>query len=188
MLKELLPMVPPDALDIALVLALAFFVGLEREEHKQREPSYAFGGVTTFPLIGLVSYALALIWRRRSSCRGRSASPSSAASCCSPTTTSSRRAAGRPRHRDLRARDLRRRRLGPARPLLDRDDDRRAQRAPPRAEEGARGSHEARRLERDHHRREVPRPGGGHPARSSPIATSRAFISTRSRRGSSSSR
>ena len=61
MLKELLPMVPIDAINIALVLALAFFVGLEREEHKQREAGYAFGGVTTFPLIGLVSYALALI-------------------------------------------------------------------------------------------------------------------------------
>ena len=54
-------MVPLDALNIALVLALAFFVGLEREEHKQREAPYAFGGVRTFPLIGLVSYALALI-------------------------------------------------------------------------------------------------------------------------------
>lgn len=61
MLKELLPVVPVDAINIALVLALAFFVGLEREEHKQREAGYAFGGVTTFPLIGLVSYALALI-------------------------------------------------------------------------------------------------------------------------------
>ena len=61
MLEELLPLVPPDALKIALVLALAFFVGLEREEHKQREAAYSFGGVRTYPLIGLVSYALALI-------------------------------------------------------------------------------------------------------------------------------
>ena len=61
MLKDLLPMVPVDALNIALVLALAFFVGLEREEHKQHDAGYAFGGVTTFPLIGLVSYGLALI-------------------------------------------------------------------------------------------------------------------------------
>ena len=59
--SELLSMVPRDALNIALVLALAFFIGLEREEHKQREAAYAFGGVRTFPLIGLVSYALALI-------------------------------------------------------------------------------------------------------------------------------
>jgi uncharacterized membrane protein (DUF4010 family) len=61
MLRELLPMVPLDAIHIALVLALAFFIGLEREEHKQREAPHAFGGVRTYPLIGLVSYALALI-------------------------------------------------------------------------------------------------------------------------------
>ncbi len=54
-------MIPSDAVKIALVLALAFFVGLEREEHKQHETVYAFGGVRTFPLIGLVSYALSLI-------------------------------------------------------------------------------------------------------------------------------
>ena len=61
MLGELLSIVPRDALNIALVLALAFFIGLEREEHKQHEATYAFGGVRTFPLIGLVSYALALL-------------------------------------------------------------------------------------------------------------------------------
>ncbi|MFN8178406.1 MAG: MgtC/SapB family protein [bacterium] len=61
MLKDLFPMVPPDALNIALVLVLSFFVGLEREEHKQREGVYAFGGIRTFPLIGFVSYALARI-------------------------------------------------------------------------------------------------------------------------------
>ena len=60
MLKDL-TMVPPDAFKIALVLALALFIGLEREEHKQHETGYAFGGIRTFPLIGLVSYALALI-------------------------------------------------------------------------------------------------------------------------------
>ncbi len=61
MLTGLRAAVPPDAIDIALVLALSFFIGLEREEHKQREASPAFGGVRTFPLIGLVSYALALL-------------------------------------------------------------------------------------------------------------------------------
>jgi hypothetical protein len=43
MLKALRSTVPPDALNIVLVLA--FFIGLEREEHKQREASYAFGGI-----------------------------------------------------------------------------------------------------------------------------------------------
>ncbi len=61
MLAKLLATVPPDALKIALVLALALFIGLEREENKQRGAGYAFGGVRTFPLIGLVSYGLALI-------------------------------------------------------------------------------------------------------------------------------
>src|SRR4051812_3525305 len=61
MLHELLHLLPPDALEIALVLALALFVGFEREERKQREATYSFGGVRTFPLIGLVSYALALL-------------------------------------------------------------------------------------------------------------------------------
>jgi uncharacterized membrane protein (DUF4010 family) len=61
MLERLLSTVPPDGLKIALVLALAFFVGLEREEHKQQQAGYAFGGIRTFPLIGLVSYALALL-------------------------------------------------------------------------------------------------------------------------------
>jgi uncharacterized membrane protein (DUF4010 family) len=58
-LAELAPIVPRDAVELALVLGLAFFVGLEREEHKQREPAYAFGGVRTFPLVALLSYALA---------------------------------------------------------------------------------------------------------------------------------
>lgn len=62
MLDGLAGAVPRDALNIALVLALAFFLGVEREEHKQHEAArYAFGGVRTFPLIGLVSYALALM-------------------------------------------------------------------------------------------------------------------------------
>ena len=60
-MDELLPLVPPDATKIVLVLALALFVGFEREEHKQRAATYSFGGVRTFPLIGLLSYALALI-------------------------------------------------------------------------------------------------------------------------------
>ncbi len=52
-----------DALKIGVVLLLSFFVGLEREERKQSEAPYTFGGVRTFPLIGLVSYALALVSR-----------------------------------------------------------------------------------------------------------------------------
>jgi uncharacterized membrane protein (DUF4010 family) len=57
----LLETFPPDAVKIALVLLLGLFVGLEREEHKQRDAEWAFGGVRTFPLIGLIGYALALL-------------------------------------------------------------------------------------------------------------------------------
>jgi hypothetical protein len=47
--------------EIGLVLVISLFVGLEREERKQQESQYAFGGVRTLPLIGLVSYASALV-------------------------------------------------------------------------------------------------------------------------------
>jgi uncharacterized membrane protein (DUF4010 family) len=61
MLENLTRLVPLDAIKIAAVLVLSSFIGLEREEHKQREAQYAFGGIRTFPLIGLFSYALALV-------------------------------------------------------------------------------------------------------------------------------
>ncbi|HEV2485379.1 MAG TPA: MgtC/SapB family protein [Terracidiphilus sp.] len=50
---------PPEAVKIVLVLFLSFLLGLEREEHKSAG-SYSFGGVRTFPLIGLIGYSLAL--------------------------------------------------------------------------------------------------------------------------------
>jgi uncharacterized membrane protein (DUF4010 family) len=52
---------PPDLIKIVLVLFLSFLVGLEREEHKATANSYSFGGVRTFPLIGLIGYSLALL-------------------------------------------------------------------------------------------------------------------------------
>jgi len=42
-------------------LFLSFLIGLEREEHKVEAGSYSFGGVRTFPLIGLIGYSLALL-------------------------------------------------------------------------------------------------------------------------------
>jgi uncharacterized membrane protein (DUF4010 family) len=57
-LKESLP---PDAVNILLVLFLSFLIGLEREEHKAAAQRYAFGGVRTFPLIGLIGYAIAYV-------------------------------------------------------------------------------------------------------------------------------
>jgi uncharacterized membrane protein (DUF4010 family) len=53
---------PPEGTHIVLVLFLSFLVGLEREEHKG-EGDYSFGGVRTFPLIGLIGYATALLSR-----------------------------------------------------------------------------------------------------------------------------
>jgi uncharacterized membrane protein (DUF4010 family) len=52
---------PPDAVKIVLVLFLSFLIGLEREEHKTSAGSYSFGGVRTFPLIGFIGYAIALL-------------------------------------------------------------------------------------------------------------------------------
>ena len=56
--SQLLP--PSDAVKILIVLVLSFLIGLEREEHKGNG-DYSFGGVRTFPLIGLVGYAVALL-------------------------------------------------------------------------------------------------------------------------------
>ena len=52
---------PPEAVKIVLVLFLSFLIGLEREEHKGATGNYSFGGVRTFPLIGLIGYSMALI-------------------------------------------------------------------------------------------------------------------------------
>lgn len=58
---DLYQWLPPDAVKILLVLFLSFLIGLEREEHKAAVGHYAFGGVRTFPLIGLIGYSVALL-------------------------------------------------------------------------------------------------------------------------------
>ncbi len=60
-MTDLYRMLPPEGIKILLVLFLAFLLGLEREEHKAAAAEYAFGGVRTFPLIGLIGYATALL-------------------------------------------------------------------------------------------------------------------------------
>lgn len=50
---------PPQAQDVLLVLFLSFLIGLEREERKVAAGKFMFGGIRTFPLIGLVGYAMA---------------------------------------------------------------------------------------------------------------------------------
>ena len=58
---ELYHWLPPEAAKILLVLFLSFLIGLEREEHKFTAGSYSFGGVRTFPLIGLIGFSMALV-------------------------------------------------------------------------------------------------------------------------------
>lgn len=53
------PLLPPEATKIILTLFLSFLIGLEREEHKAGASRYVFGGIRTFPLIGLLGYAMA---------------------------------------------------------------------------------------------------------------------------------
>ena len=57
-LSQFLP--PPEAVKILTVLLLSFLIGLERKEHKANG-DYSFGGVRTFPLIGLMGSAVALL-------------------------------------------------------------------------------------------------------------------------------
>jgi uncharacterized membrane protein (DUF4010 family) len=59
-LNELLFFVPPDAFKVVLVLFLSFLLGLEHEEHRPQK-GYAFGGVRTFPQLGLFGYILATL-------------------------------------------------------------------------------------------------------------------------------
>jgi uncharacterized membrane protein (DUF4010 family) len=57
-------LLPTEGLKIILVLFLSFLVGLEREEHRAESKGperYAFGGVRTFPLLGLIGYATSLV-------------------------------------------------------------------------------------------------------------------------------
>ncbi len=54
------PFAPPDAFKIVLILFLSFLLGLEHEEHRPQK-GYAFGGVRTFPQLGLFGYILATL-------------------------------------------------------------------------------------------------------------------------------
>lgn len=51
-------LVSREFIDVALVLFISLLVGIEREEHRVRETHYFFGGVRTFPLLGLVGYGM----------------------------------------------------------------------------------------------------------------------------------
>ncbi|MGD0499837.1 MAG: MgtC/SapB family protein [Bryobacteraceae bacterium] len=61
MLTDLYRLLPPEGGKILLVLFLSFLTGLEREERGAASDHYSFGGVRTFPLIGLIGYAASLV-------------------------------------------------------------------------------------------------------------------------------
>ncbi len=62
MLNDFYRLLPPEGAKIVLVLFLSFLIGLEREEHRAAGSEHlSFGGVRTFPLIGLIGYALSLL-------------------------------------------------------------------------------------------------------------------------------
>lgn len=58
---EIQHLLPPQALQVLFVLFLSFLVGLEREEHQSAQDHFFFGGVRTFPLIGLLGYIMAML-------------------------------------------------------------------------------------------------------------------------------
>jgi len=60
-LIDLYRLLPPEGAKILLVLFLSFLTGLEREEHKGGNGQHSFGGVRTFPLIGLIAYAISFL-------------------------------------------------------------------------------------------------------------------------------
>jgi uncharacterized membrane protein (DUF4010 family) len=58
--NSLIQFIPKEGAQILLVLFLSFLIGLEREEQKVASDQYRFGGVRTFPLLGLLGYALSV--------------------------------------------------------------------------------------------------------------------------------
>ncbi len=52
---------PKEGSQILFVLFLSFLIGLEREERKLSDDHFAFGGVRTFPLIGMIGYSLSIL-------------------------------------------------------------------------------------------------------------------------------
>ncbi len=61
MTDKFLQVLPPEGVKILLTLFLCFLIGLEREERRAAGQRYSFGGIRTFPLIGLIGYAMGLL-------------------------------------------------------------------------------------------------------------------------------
>jgi len=61
MFADLYRMLPPEGVKILLVLFLSFLTGLEREERRTGTGQFSFGGVRTYPLIGLIAYGVSFL-------------------------------------------------------------------------------------------------------------------------------
>ena len=61
MIQDLIRLLPAEGVKIVLVLFLSFLTGLEREEHRAGSERFSFGGVRTYPLIGLIGYGISLL-------------------------------------------------------------------------------------------------------------------------------
>jgi uncharacterized membrane protein (DUF4010 family) len=59
--NDLYRWLPPEGIKILLVLFLAFLTGLEREERRMGTGQFSFGGVRTYPLIGLIAYGISFL-------------------------------------------------------------------------------------------------------------------------------
>lgn len=57
-LSDMLNLAPDSFAPVFITLALSFLIGLEREEHSGGK-YYNFGGIRTFPIIGLCGYMMA---------------------------------------------------------------------------------------------------------------------------------
>jgi uncharacterized membrane protein (DUF4010 family) len=66
MSNALLNSLDPDVFKIGLVLFLSFLIGLEREDRRTIPGRYRFGGVRTYPLLGLLGYGLSVLSERQS--------------------------------------------------------------------------------------------------------------------------
>ena len=58
---ELFSWLPKEGSQILFVLFLSFLIGLEREERKSSDDHFAFGGVRTYPLIGMIGYSMSVL-------------------------------------------------------------------------------------------------------------------------------
>ncbi len=60
-MTDLFKLLPPEGGKILLVLFLSFLTGVEREERGTSTEHYSFGGVRTYPLIGLIGFSVSLV-------------------------------------------------------------------------------------------------------------------------------